>query len=251
VSKIKLFVFTVGKVGSSPVFDSCSLLPLYEVYHLHHLTPQAINVHKRPFENKPEGMYKHIKDVVKIIDEKVIGNEPIKVINVVRDPIARSLSHFFQNHYMPGSDKAKSPLELSKANNNEVVYERIKEAFIRCSNHQEPMQWTNSELKYIAQLNPYSKSINSKKGFGLISNGNTEILTLQCEIGDEKKLKYINKFLNSNLKTLKKSNVTSRKEIGSIYQMLKSRLNLASNFLNNIYQNEYCKHYTDKQISKY
>jgi hypothetical protein len=109
-----LLIYTMGKVGSSSVLHSLKLLDLDRpLYHLHSLAPEPL----RELESELEPAFPDPQALVSLhhvwrcqyaLD--TLARHPehrIQAISLIRDPLARNLSNFFQHiHVEPLPDAA-------------------------------------------------------------------------------------------------------------------------------------------------
>ena len=97
--KPPVVILTIGKVGSKTVRASIvDANPDRHVYHLHHLSEDILGIFAKDINtNRKRAEYvwkcRHIRD--QVINAN--GPERTKVVTLVREPVARNLSDFFQN----------------------------------------------------------------------------------------------------------------------------------------------------------
>lgn len=250
--KQTVLIFTVGKVGSSSIYSTCLANENIDAYHLHHISPQALQAQSAAFVNNPEMMHDHLKTALLLAERKALQNENLKVINLVRDPVSRSLSHFFQDYFAPSSMNLKNLLQQIDEFGEEKMATEIIKMFLAKSRHLEPFNWVKTELSYILQDEPYKHPFNKDDGYNIIENKNVSLLTLQCEIDDKQKLNAVSEFLDLSFDDIVTSNITGDRNVGNIYKKVKSLMKLPTEYLDMMYKNEYCEHYySQKQLAAF
>jgi hypothetical protein len=136
-----VIVHSMGKVGSSTVFESINHANInFIAYHTHSLTESALNAQYNALKQKglPLGLHLyHGKMISKFKNE--VKDFKWKVITLVREPISRNISAFFQNieKHVPNL-KRKC---VSQININELI-----QIFLGLNNNI-PLKWIDSEIK--------------------------------------------------------------------------------------------------------
>jgi hypothetical protein len=97
-----IIVYQMGKVGSSAILKSLQSLNLSKpIFHVHYLTHDAIDGIERKYANLSKPIPKHIctsRILLNDIKKSVDGiNKKLKIVTLVREPVARNISAFFQN----------------------------------------------------------------------------------------------------------------------------------------------------------
>src|SRR4051812_540398 len=92
-----VLVYQMGKVGSSSITGALSRIPGLEVHQVHRLNVSNIErvqeAHRRRGWPLPPGDEQGLQVIEKYIRPRV----PLRIVTLVRDPIARNISYFFQN----------------------------------------------------------------------------------------------------------------------------------------------------------
>lgn len=92
-----ILVFQMGKVGSSSVFESLKYLGLKNpIFHIHYLSPSGIEHVERSNSGQTP---RHILEsrYLRNVLEKGHPGQKWKIVSLVREPITRNISAFFQN----------------------------------------------------------------------------------------------------------------------------------------------------------
>lgn len=93
-----LLIYQMGKVGSSSVTEALDALPDVETVHIHYLQPERIHaIQESQTARGLRSPFSHL-DRARLILEFFLPLQPrLDVISLVRDPVARNVSAFFQN----------------------------------------------------------------------------------------------------------------------------------------------------------
>lgn len=232
-----VLVYTMGKVGSSTIVNSIRKAGLMEVQ------PHSLTFSRRgsyfvlPEKNKTElakDLYKTILMKIKVaVWKKLNQNKKIKVITLVREPISRNISAFFeQSHYI--SDDI-----------NELGVCEVERLFWKYANHDAPLRWFDDEIKKVFGIDIYCISLNKDK-YSIVSKNNVDILVLRLEnlssyesvIGDflgKKNFKIIN------------ANIGTNKAYSHNYKKFKESISIPMSYINKMYNSNYMKHFYSKE----
>ena len=105
-----VLIWQPGKVGSSSVFRSLVERNI-RCNHLHHLAANVnLNVKKNSIWNKLQP-YQKLNQRGDISSFLLNGSERMKIISLVRDPIGRSISHYFQYFHRIFSPR-RTPIQV-------------------------------------------------------------------------------------------------------------------------------------------
>jgi hypothetical protein len=133
----------------------------------------------------------HNENVGLKLSEKIkLKSHKAKIITLVREPVGRNVSAFFQNYKrFTGSGFHDSYFEAVDLIN----------MFFKNYNHEVPLSWFDIEIKETLDIDVYDYTFPKEKGFLAIQKGNIELLILKMEMSDAIKQKVISEFLNIGL----------------------------------------------------
>lgn len=235
-----LIVYQMGKVGSSSVTKSLKLQGFLYVYQIHRMNPYTMaKAMKKYFDRKPLDFI-----LGEILYEKIIKKRKnIKIITLVREPISRNISDFFQSY------KEFTGTKYSDANHS---IEEIEDFFINNYKHSEPLIWFDTEINQTLDIDVYEYLFPKDIGYLSIIKENIELLIIKVEIDDSIKEKAISEFLGIEDFKLVNSNVAKEKEYGKTYRAFTQNINLPQSYLEILYNSEYMKHfYNDAEIESF
>ena len=238
-----ILVYQMGKVGSSTVcrsLETTSLLP-NSVLHLHFLSKDLAE-HRKVHERAgifPPPYHIYLGEAV----QKTLANRknfPIKVISLVREPIAFVVSDIFQNpHFASESLQASTGLidpqrvsayvekELRNVNSFAYLYE-----------------WFDRELKTVFDIDVFKTSFPVDVGYKSYSEGSVEALIIRLEDLSEKGPKVISEFLDLDDRlVLKRSNIRSESDTRGAYQEVLKRISVDLLLREEIYEHNFVRHF--------
>lgn len=232
-------IYTMGKVGSSAIYEN-----LNTCYQVHNLDNEA------PFKYFSSRITPYLSRYVfesirwklfyrKYTKARNKNNKIIKIISIVRDPIARNVSALFQNY-------DESQLKTD---------DDCTQDFFAFVNHFLPLMWFDIELKKNIGIDVYVHPFDKEKGWQIIRNKQYELLIIQLEKLSELEA-LIGEFLKIKNFSLERKgkgeNISSEKWYGEYYNNLRKAIIFPKEYLDIMYESKYVKHfYTNDQINQF
>jgi hypothetical protein len=168
------------------------------------------------------------------------GKRKVKIITLVREPLGRNISAFFEN--LPlyiGVGKKETDYQLKK----------LIDIFIKEYSHDVPLQWFDFELEKATGIDVYSYSFPRDKGYMKIEENNIELLIMKLETPDALKERVIADFLHLDKFKLVSQNIGKDKVYSKTYQQFKKTVKLPSAYVRKMLSSKYTKHfYSEKEI---
>jgi len=232
-SSVPIIVYQMGKVGSTSIKESLKQHGVQPVFHVHRMNPQNIggarNAYLRrgqipPYEKT--GIYLHKK----VCQSK----SKAKFITIVREPISRNISAFFQNS-----------LVFAQANYHDENpdTEGLIRLFISDYSHQVPLTWFDIEIKQVLGIDVYQYPFPKEQGYMTIREGNFEVLILKLELPDSTKEKAVAEFLGLNDFNLSHHNVARHKNYSQAYEHFKEAISLPYSYVEKMCASKYTRHF--------
>ena len=198
-----VIVYQMGKVGSSSVIATIKSTgrPVYQV---HRANEESIKNLRKWTDNA--GMPRRVEEPGRFLGKcwskgKLID---LPLIVLLREPLQRNLSAFFQN-----GDYFMRDIDV----NSDVDVTQKLERFIEEYNHRQPLDWLESEL-----LNFFPETLIGSDDFLIESN----ICLIRSEVADSLKLECLNKFLGTELTKICRANDANQKDYRGAYNQLSS-----------------------------
>ncbi len=240
-SHTPIVIYQMGKVGSSSVTESLQLAGVNLVFHVHRMNPDNIQrVRKEYLDHNQRPLNEKVGE--RLYRSIVERRRKAKFITLVREPIGRNISAFFQNL------RRFSGAECGDA---DYTVEELVDIFIRDYQHAVPLTWFDVEMKQTLQIDVYEYPFSKEKGYLSIKRGNFELLILKLELDDSTKEKAIAEFLGWKNFRLITSNVARDKKYSETYSDFLRKIKLPKSYVEIMCNSAYTRHfYSDAEIEQ-
>ena len=192
-------VYTPGKVGSSSVASALAqALAPRGVAHLHFLTPDALARDEQHFRSRARAYRGAPKarrflpyyvwlgeEVRRAVDEAPTGTV-WDVVTMVRDPVQRNVSAFFQN--LESAEDVWVAEELRRRDADDVADElvgRFLEAYVHADEHPStdanPLTWFDDELKPVFGIDVFATPFPTSRGYDTYRSASARLLLIRLE----------------------------------------------------------------------
>jgi hypothetical protein len=168
---------------------------------------------------------------------------PLRVITLVREPVANNISMFFEvfDHYT-GTSVADSPLDV----------EGMIQVFLDQYMHWRPLLWLDTELKTTLGVDVYQYPFSLQQGFAIINERNIDLLVMKCELDDAAKSRAIAQFLGLDDFKMVRSNVSSQRSHARQYEEFRRRIRVPDWLLEEMYESKYARFfYSDEERARF
>ncbi len=162
----------------------------------------------------------------------------LKVITLVREPVANNISMFFQVLYQYlGQD-----VQPVACDTDELI-----DVFIERYMHSRPLTWLDAEIKTHFGIDVFQLPFPIERGYTTISQDNVSLLVLRCDLDDRAKGRAIADFIGLDKFEIVRSNVASDKNYAIPYSMFKQRIKLPPPLLDQMYDSKFARHFFSKE----
>lgn len=254
-----ILVYQMGKVGSASVPHSLESLDLdVPIHHVHVLTDfDSREEHARRTRPNPTPTLDEIgrgRVVRELIDDAEY--ERLSVITMVRDPIARNVSAFFQNllEHIPDA------LERRTAGTLDV--DDCIESFFAEYIHDDPssgtsgvasawpLTWFDDELRAVFGIDVYCKPFPRELGYCFYDRRGVRVLLIRLEDLDACVGPAMRAFLGIRRFKLLPSNRGEAGEYADIYRSFLDRVRLPDRYIETMYGSRFATHfYTPAELA--
>jgi hypothetical protein len=243
-----ILVHQMGKVGSTSVMQTISsqagLSRPIQTHYLSENLPGVARFHvDAGIFPLPVHLYHswHIRNWL-----KSGGGQSCKVISLVRDPIARQVSNFFQN---PGFFAGLKKLASGDIDAEEASV-LINQKLHRPGFFDEIFKWFDAEFKAVFGLDVMTPPFDRDAGFMTSRNGLCETLVLQLEQLASNGISAVGRFLKIDEPLqLVSRNRRARSRLGDTYQTVLDSVKIEETILDHVYTHPFVTHfYNDAQI---
>jgi hypothetical protein len=214
----------------------------FDVFHVHRIHPDTIRaVRKEHF-----GIHQDPPDDSvgkKLYGDVIMNNRTARFITLVREPIARNISAFFQNFTRFTGHRLEKP---------HPDPEELVSFFFQNYRHTIPLTWFDAEIKKTLGIDVFDHPFPAEKGYQFISWNKFELLILKLETKDTVKEKAIKSFLGLEQFTLRKRNTANKKKYSKIYRDFLEHIRFPREYIDAMYESAYAKHfYTTDEIHSF
>jgi len=225
-----VLVYQMGKVASTTIVVS-----------LRWCGQRAIHTHTLTEDHRSRLANRLIKS----------GRKGWKIITLVRDPVARDVSSFFQNLNNPNHPYyLNSHSYIGSLSTKELGNHFISKI---CDSSQHCFEWFNQQLLPTFLVDVFSKPFEKEKGFQIYNTEQAEILLIRYEdlwgkgkiaLADFLKLKSDFNWVRGNL--------SSEKYYTEQYNAFKQKFIFPKEYLKRVYGHPYTRHfYTNDEIKSF
>lgn len=236
-----VLVHQMGKVGSRSLVSALEKLPGLEIVHTHQLNLEGLARLREQHKAKRLRVPPHVGDAERIHREFLARGRKLELITVVREPIGRNFSAFFQNLEFFATADPRDP---------SVPVERYIQEFLEGYAHHVPLRWFDLQVKEPLGLDVFEHPFPHDVGYQIFEHDGHRMLLLRAESSDAVKLRGVNEFLGANLTALPRVNVGDNKDYSEIYQAFKERIRLSEAYVDELLDSKYTRHfYTSEEIA--
>ncbi|SRR6266480_36100 len=232
-----IFIYQIGKVGSTAIARALERLGLFDVYPVHRLNPSNILRVKR--EHKARGWpppTEHTRCLT-LYNKLRKSRQPINIISLVREPVGRNFSYYFQN-----LDKICGVVDAHRRLSTQQL---IKQYPVEFPYSDDPLTWFDYEFKQVTGIDLYDRSVCLTNGYHEIRSDPYNVLILRSDAADQVKSEAIGLFLKIDPVPLARTHITEEKPEGLAYQAFRNTIRLTSPYLDYIFLSKYCRHFFD------
>jgi hypothetical protein len=241
-----ILVYQMGKVGSRTVRESLRRVGLpSRVLHVHFLTDEGIRreeeLHRRTW--RQDGRAAHVwrsQHLRRRLDRPPPAGR-WHVVTLVRDPIARNLSSFFQ------TGERELGLDFGQHTSEEKADAHVEELtrlFLeRFGGHEAPLTWFDSELKTVFGIDVYAVPFNHARGYQIYENDAARVLLIRLEDLRTCAPAAFRDFLGLESFTLAETNVAEEKDYGRAYRRFVAGVQLPSAYIARMYDSRYARQF--------
>lgn len=236
VSGEYILIYQMGKVGSSTLESSLNSAEIKNL-HIHNIV--GANNYKFKSRGALNTLAAYLAKLIFKYKIKTSKNN-IKIITLMRDPIARNISTLFQE--LPRMLYFNS-LENNRAEEN--IDEMLRSFMSKYVNSRVPMDWFDQELKYYFEVDIFQHRFDKETGHALIKTKNIEVLLLTSESINQN-VQNIAEFVNHKHLDLTNGNISEKKWYSGIYKEFTRAYTIPIGEAEKIYNSKTVKHFYNK-----
>jgi len=214
-----ILVYQMGKVGSTSIYRS-----LLEQY-----AGAVVNSHSfSSTHNDPK--------IRRLYHSAIVTARPLNIISLVREPIGRNVSAFFQNF------ERDTRVPYTEAN---FSIEELKATFLSNYAHDNPLNWFDNNIMANFGIDVFSTPF-PENGISTYSQNGVRLLVMRLEIDDKDKVAAINDFLGLADFQLHNLNIGDEKDYSSTYKNFKNKVKFSPDYVDKMWESKYFNHFYGK-----
>ena len=236
-----VLIYQMGKVASSTIHASLEAAGV-EVFRVHVLDPKSVATACEQCRQTGRPVLKQLEHSAAVYEKLVLPRHPLKVITLVREPVGRNVSAYFQNleEFWPG----ENPHER-------VPMDELIRGFLEKFPHHAPLTWFDREFHKFLGIDVFAHPFPQDTGMGRISAPPHEVLILRVEMDDAVKGEALAKFLGLERLAFVQKNVSSGKSYADAYRRFKTALRLPASYVDEMLGSKYARHfYSDAERAR-
>jgi hypothetical protein len=234
-----VLVYTAPKVASSAVTEAIRAIEGQSVYQVHMIS--ADSVRKLREEMRRRGLKRMkddalgLEDIANAIASGLIApRHPAKIVSLVRDPVARNISFYFETLDL---------LWQIKRAHERVSMEQLLAQFHERFRHGRGIDWFDNEFKPVLGIDVYEHVFPHDKGYLRIDSGPYEVLLMRHDLNDRVKEKCLAELVGVPTVTLAPRNVGAQKPYAAIYREFLNRIELPEDYVYGLLDSKYARHF--------
>ena len=232
-----VLVYQMGKVGSSSVRDALQATDGVRVFQTHwcneeNLRRHAGVVHEQRRVSNRYGDRTHAGPMLR--RRLIETGAASKVVTMVRDPMARNVSSYFQHlDEIWGVRRA----------HERVAIEDLLSGFIDVFEHDEPLTWFQTEIQAVLGVDLLAEPFDRDRRWSLVESGHWSILIFRTDLPDEGKRNAMCSLMGRPITMGARSNDGRDKKYAEQYRAFKEQLRVPDSLLSRLYDSPVTQHF--------
>ena len=243
----KIFIYQMGKVGSTSL--EASIENAVWTHTLYNNGPCWVRDAQLWATLNP--LQKIKRYVGPMLDRMVIrSNKEVRIITLVRDPVARDVSMFFQRlpywytHYL----NANNDGEISRSDGDDIIHESFDKSF----DHDYSITWFDKEIRRLTGIDVMQMDFDKNKGFGIAKKKNFSLLVLTLEKMEENHAAGVIETFAGQQFSLVRENDGENKWYADIYKRFRKNHKFEHTYINRKYSDNWVnKFYNEEDLVKF
>lgn len=134
---------------------------------------------------------------------------------------------------------------------DDISLQQILDSFYAEYPHEVPLKWFDREPKVTIDIDVYSKSFPSDRGYIRFRNGPFKLLVLRTELSDSQKADAVEDFLGISGLEIHRRNTAKNREYADLYDDFKREVELRGSYLDRMLESRYARHfYSQEEINR-
>lgn len=246
-----LLVHTMGKVGSTTISASLrerGIRRTMMVFQPHFVSDEGRAFAERlategvggwsRLVKKERGGFLRNRQLNRELSRMKAAGERVKVITMVRDPVATNLSGLFHNHiWWPAEIKALC------AEPSPACLEALQAHFLTRYPHDVPETWFDMEVRALYGVDVYAEPFDPARGYAIYRSDFADVLLLRLESLNQCAPAALSEFMGLDAFELVESNTAEDKSYADLYKAFRRELALPESYLDRVYGTRFATHF--------
>ena len=250
-------VYQMGKVASTAVANVLRAEWPGPVAHLHTLRPDRLREEERLFR----ALFSERRTIPGYLIQGLYWNRALEhpprrdgdrtlVVTLVRDPVARNLSTFFQT--LDAHNARFGLAERMRSGGDAGLADDVREHFVADFDHRFPLTWFDRELATTLGIDVFSEPFDREAGGSCYENDQARALLMRVEDLATTGEKALRSFFQLPGLRLEQRNESAKKYYARWYNELAKTLRLPDSLLDDLYESKLVRHfYRDSEIAAF
>lgn len=233
MGRTPVLVYSMGKVATSTMVASIKKYANIQPIHVHVLNPvqlQSRRIRSRHDEDRSSALefWQAVHDMV------IESDRNVKIVTLVREPIGRNISGFFQ-----GLDRR---FQVPRAH-EQVDIQTLQKTFVNDYQHRRPLTWFDDELKATTGIDVYSRPFPKETGYLRVQEGRFGVLIMRHDLPDELKAGCLSDFLGISGMAIVRDNAAEGKAYRDCYREFQRTIRLGPGYIAEMLDSKYARHF--------
>jgi len=231
-----VLVYQMGKVGSTSIYRSlqAKYFRRFELHHTHFLNADyalELEMERQRYGWQPFAVY----DKTRILSRVLVKPKyPLNIITMVRDPISRNISAYFNNlHLVWGVSDAYEQKTLDE----------LAQGFWERETHALPIEWLDREFRDILGMDVYAHPFPHDAGVQHLQHKNHNFLIMRLDLADEIKEKSVRQFLGIDHFEITRANTAEAKAYASAYKRFLHEVEIPEWYIDQMLNSQFARHF--------
>jgi hypothetical protein len=223
----------MAKVGSSAIVDALERHHL-PVFHVHKMSREHVmslreERRRRGWELGP--IPPHDELGMRLHRDVLQRGRRARVVTIVREPIARNLSSYFEH---------LDAIWCRKDAHESIPVEDLCRGFVERFPHSEPLSWFDDELLPVLGIDVYAHPFPDEP---IIRTERADLLILKSESSDEAKGAALARFFGIDGIVVRRMNETRSKSKGAAFARFRQSIRLRREYVDEMLNARYTRHF--------
>jgi hypothetical protein len=232
-----VLVYQMGKVASSSIYRSLKAVENVNVFHVHRLNPEHIARVRQGHTLR--GVTAPNDDLgLHLFKNLICTRKPAKIISLVREPIGRNISAYFQN--------LKS-FETVQDAHSRIEVDQLITGFLQKYSHDVPLTWFDLEMRATTGIDVFEYTFPKEQGHQIIHHPPYHLLLMRHDLADALKEELVRDFVGLRSFNLFRANEASLKEYAEQYRSFVDSINVPADYSQHMLSSKYALHFYSKE----